>query len=100
MADMKHYVSDKEAYVGGVYYKPGVPFVTDAEPGDGWEKVTPKAAAIMETSQDAVPDDADLEALPATALKAVAFMRRVTGIADLDGDGLKDAIRASYEPKL
>ena len=56
----------------------------------------------MATAQEQVPDDADLDALPATALKAVAFMRKVSGLAALgtDADALKAAIRASYEPKL
>ena len=59
-----------------------------------------KDAAVQETATNAVPDDADLEALTKAPLQAVAFMRHVQGIADLDVDGLKAAIRASYEPKL
>ncbi len=100
MSKMQTYKSSMPAEVGGHLYKPGEPFVTDAEPAEEWEKITVKEAAIEETAQNPVPDDADLEALPLTSLKAVAFIRHVQGIDKLDADGLKAAIRASYEPRL
>lgn len=114
---MKHYVSESPVYTGGQFYKPGTPFawgpaeveVTDengkkskqhTKPGDDWKVVPPKEVAAVEASIERVPDDADLEALQKPALQAVAFLRHVPGIKTLDEKGLKDAIRASYEPKL
>ena len=101
MSKMKHYVSSKPAYIGGELFPAGRPFVSDTEsPSDDWEEITPKAAAVVDSSEQAVPDNADLGALSKTGLQAVAYMRNVAGIADLDNDGLRDAIRASYEAKL
>lgn len=101
MADkMKHYTSTKAVYTGGQFVPPGRPFVSDAKPSDDWEEISAKEAAIDEGATSAIPDDADLDALSKAGLQAVAFMRHVSGIKDLDNDGLKDAIRASYEPKL
>lgn len=107
------YKAPHAVQAGGIIYAAGEPFIwesqkvkvdgkeVDTTPGESWEKVPAKEAMVMATSQEQVPDDADLDALPVTALKAVAYMRRVSGIADLsDGDALKAAIRASYEPKL
>jgi hypothetical protein len=100
MSKMQTYKSPMPAEVGGHLYKAGEPFVTDAEPAEEWEKITEQEAVIEETAQNKVPDHADLESLPLTALKAVAFLRHVQGIDKLDNDGLKTAIRASYEPRL
>lgn len=98
---MKTYISTQPKQgKDGVYYKAGEPFITDEKKKDEWTEVSVKEAAAIEASTNPVPDDADLEALPVAALKAVAFIRHVPGIATLDGDGLKTAIRASYEPKL
>ncbi len=89
--------------INGELHKAGTVFHADpsqVQVGDKWEKVTEAQAASIEASTNHVPDDADLEALPKTALQAVAYLRHVPGIAALDTDGLKTAIRASYEPKL
>lgn len=107
------YKAPHAVQAGGIIYAAGEPFIWEAQkvkvdgkevdttPGESWEKVPAKEAMVMATSQEQVPDDADLDALPVTALKAVAYMRRVSGIADLkEADDLKAAIRASYEPKL
>ena len=111
------YKASQPVQVGGIIYPAGEPFAWEAseyevegedgkkttektKPGKDWEKVSAKDAAVQETATNAVPDDADLEALTKAPLQAVAFMRHVQGIADLDVDGLKAAIRASYEPKL
>lgn len=100
MADMKHYTSTSPVYTGGQFVPAGTPFVSDAKAGEDWEEISAKEAAADEASTNRVPDDADLEALGKAALQAVAFMRHVPGIGELDAGGLKDAIRASYEPKL
>lgn len=97
---MKTYKSTQPAQVDGVYYKPGEPFTTDAKKAESWEEVDVKEAMATEAATNPVPDDADLEALPLTALKAVAYLKFVQGIDKLDADGLKTAIRASYEPRL
>lgn len=107
------YKAPHAVQAGGIIYAAGEPFIwesqkvkvdgkeVDTTPGESWEKVKAKDAMVIATAQEQIPDDADLDALPVTALKAVAYMRRVSGIADLsDGDALKAAIRASYEPKL
>lgn len=108
------YKAPHAVQAGGIIYAAGEPFLwestkvkvdgkeVDTTPGDSWEKVKEKDAVVLITAQEQVPDDADLDALPATALKAVAFMRKVSGLAALgtDADALKAAIRASYEPKL
>jgi hypothetical protein len=107
------YKAPHAVQAGGIIYAAGEPFVwestkvkvgdkeVDTTPGESWEKVAPKDAAIMATAQEQIPDDADLEALPVTALKAVAYMRRVSGLADLsDAEALRTAIRASYAPNL
>ena len=107
------YKAPHAVQAGGIIYAAGEPFIWESQkvkvdgkevettPGDSWEKVPAKEALVMATSQESIPDDADLDALPVTALKAVAYMRRVSGIGALgDGDALKAAIRASYEPKL
>lgn len=97
---MKTYTSTQPFYDGSMYHKAGEPFATDLAKKEEWTEVKPKEAAAIEASLNPVPDDADLEALPLTALKAVAYLRHVPRIAELDADGLKTAIRASYEPKL
>jgi len=107
------YKAPHAVQAGGIIYAAGEPFIwesqkvkvdgkeVDTTPGESWEKVKAKDAMVIATAQEQIPDDADLDALPVTALKAVAYIRRVSGIADLsDGDALKAAIRASYEPKL
>lgn len=107
------YKAPHAVQTGGVLYPAGEAFAWEPQtvtvegkdvqtkPGENWEKVSPKEAAITETATNKIPDDADLEALPVTALKAVAYLRNVAGIAELsDADALKTAIRASYEPKL
>lgn len=108
------YKAPHAVQAGGIIYAAGEPFIwesqkvkvdgkeVDTTPGESWEKVPAKEAMVMATAQEQVPDDADLDALPVTALKAVAFMRKVSGLAELgtDADALKAAIRASYEPKL
>lgn len=99
MSKMQTYVSARPVYTGSVYYKPGEVFATDAEPGDDWEKVSPKAAAAIAASTDSVPDDANLEAASKAALEAVAIMKHVN-IAGLDKPALITAIKAAYEPKL
>ena len=113
MTKAKHYVSTQPTTAPGYYVPAGTPFVwepskvegedgkeTDSEPGKDWEEVTPKAAAAIEASVETVPDDADIEALSKYALEAVAFMRKVPDIGELDKDGLVDAIKSSYEAKL
>lgn len=98
---MKTYKSNLPAQVDGVYYKPGEPFATDAKPSEGWEAITVKEAVATEAALNPVPDDADLEALPKSALQAVAFLRHVPQISNLKTeDALRTAIRASYEPRL
>ena len=106
------YKAPHPVQVGGVIYPAGEPFIWESqtlkidgkdvktEPGSEWEKVTVAEAAAQESSTNKVPDHADLEALPLGSLKAVAYLRHVAGIGDLDAEGLKTAIRASYEPKL
>lgn len=96
----KTYTSTEDVYVGGEYTKAGRPFTTDVAPSKSWTAVSETEAAAITASTEHVPDDAELDALPLTALKAVAFLRRVQGIDKLDADGLKTAIRASYEPAL
>ena len=101
MADkVKHYVSESEAYVGGQLHRPGEPFATDAAPAEDWTEITPKEAAVADVATQRVPDDAELEALPKPALQAVAYMRHVAGLGTLDVEGLRNAIRASYEAAL
>jgi hypothetical protein len=97
---MKTYTSTQPFYDGSLYFKPGEPFSTDLSAKDEWTEVKPTEAAAIEASLNPIPDDADLEALPLTALKAVAYLRHVPRIGEMDADGLKTAIRASYEPKL
>lgn len=97
---MKTYISTQPFYDGATFFKAGEPFATDLPKKDEWTSVKPAEAAAIEASTNPVPDDADLEALPLASLKAVAFIRHVPRIASLDADGLKAAIRASYEPKL
>ncbi len=93
------YVSTQPVYTGSVFYKAGEVFVTDAEPGDGWEKVTSKDAAAIEAATNPVPDDVNLDAADKAALQAVAIMKHVN-IAGLDKPALITAIKAAYEPKL
>lgn len=99
MSKMQTYVSSQPVYTGSVFYKAGEPFTTDADPGEGWEKVTSKAAAAITAATDPVPDDANLEAASKSALEAVAIMKHVN-IAGLDKPALITAIKAAYEPKL
>lgn len=107
------YKADHPVQAGGVLYPAGEPFLWEPQtikvdgkdvqtkPGESWEKVKQQDALIIESSQNQIPNDADLDALPVTALKAVAYMRNVAGISELKDDvALKAAIRASYEPKL
>lgn len=99
MSKVQSYTSPQPVYVGSRYYKPGEVFVTDAEPGAGWEKVTVKEAAAIEAATNPVPDDVDLEAADKSALQAVAIMKHVA-IKGLDKPALITAIKAAYEPKL
>lgn len=107
------YKAPHPVQVAGTYYPAGEVFAfTPAElgkdgektimsqPGSEWEKVNVTEASSTVASHNSIPDDADLEALPLTALKAVAFLRHVPSIDKLDAEGLKTAIRGSYEPKL
>ncbi len=104
MSKMQSYVSTTDAYVGKEYVKAGKVFVTDAEPGEDWEKITPKAAAAIEAATDRVPDDAQLDAASAAALEAYALVKHVPIIGDdgkrLDRAGLLSAVKAANEPKL
>lgn len=100
MAKAKNYISSTETYVGGQLYGAGEPFISDAKPGENWKEVSPDAAAIMETAQQQVPDHAELDGLSKYALEAVAYTRMVSGIGELDKDGLINAIKMSYEPSL
>lgn len=97
---MKTYTSTQPFYDGAMYYKPGEPFSTDTKAKDEWTAVSAKDAAAITASTDTVPDDASLEELSKYALEAVAFMRHVPTIKELDKPGLITAIKASYEPKL
>jgi len=95
----KAYVSDQPYSDGSRYYKPGEVFVSDAEPGTGWNETRPAEAAAIEAATNPVPDDANLEAADKAALQAVAIMKHVP-IAGLDKPALITAIKAAYEPKL
>lgn len=101
MSKMQSYKSAQPVMLNkqGQYVKPGEVFVTDETPADHWEKVTPKEAAAIEVSTDPVPDDANLEAASKYALEAVAIIKHVN-IVGLDKQGLIEAIKAAYEPKL
>jgi hypothetical protein len=114
MVMTKFYKAPHPVQVAGVYYPEGEPFSFEptvigkdadgkevkSQVGADWQEIKPAEASAIEAATNPIPDHADLEALPLTALKAVAYIRYVAGIDGLDAEGLKTAIRASYEPKL
>lgn len=92
------YTAPHAVYVDGVYTKPGEVFVTAAEPGEKWEKVTTAEKAAIEASQP-YSGDPPIEGLSQPALEAVAVSKGVnpTGVK---GKKLVDAIKAADEPRL
>lgn len=96
IAYVKH---DGPVYVGSKFYEAGKPFVTDAEPGDGWEKLDKDEKAAMDASDPTQHLDVPLETMSVAALQALAATKKVNP----DGLNKKDlitAIKAADEPAL
>ena len=79
------YKAPHAVQAGGIIYAAGEPFLwestkvkvdgkeVETTPGDSWEKVPAKEALVMATSQESIPDDADLDALPVTVFTSPAY---------------------------
>jgi len=91
--------NDGPVYVGQKLYEAGQVFVTDADPGDGWEKVDLATKAASDAADPTQHLDVPLEGLPIAALKAVAIMHKVNPTG-LDKEALIAAIKAADEPAL
>lgn len=97
--DPKTYTSTQDVYVGQVYYKAGMPFVTAVDKEDFWNEVDPAVAAIDAASLNKVPGDAPIEGLELAALQAIAANKHIN-TTDMDKDQLITAIKAANEPAL
>ncbi len=92
------YTAPHDVYTGQRYYKAGEVFVTDEPKGKEWETVTKAEKAAIEASSE-LPKDPPLEALDLSALKAVAFDKKVNP-KGLSKDELIQAIQAANDPAL
>jgi len=93
------YTSTEGVYVDGTLFKAGEQFVTDKPKGSTWDEVDPKERAAANAANP-VKGDPNLDALDATALKALAASKGIDiGTAQSKKD-LITVIRAADEPTL
>jgi len=86
-------------YTGNKMYLAGEPFTTDAEKGEGWERISPVEKAAADASNPLTHDDPNYDAMSLPGLQAVAATKKVA----FDGLSKKDlitAIKAADEPRL
>jgi hypothetical protein len=91
--------NDGPAYIGGVLYKAGEPFVTADTPPDGAEKISVAEKAAIDAADPLTHDDVAMETLSVSELRAVAATKKV----DFEGLNKKEllaAIKAADEPAL
>lgn len=96
----KTYISTGPAYVGGVYYQPGVPFTTDQPKNPEWELADPVERAADLAANPLVHEDVDLDALDLGPLKALAASKGINlGQAKTKAEFIT-VIKAADEPRL
>jgi hypothetical protein len=95
----KSYTAPHDVQTAGAYHKAGDVFVTDADPMETWEEVTPSQAKIIQASTEKVPPDAAIESLSVSELRALAVTKHISpdGMSKKE---LLDAIKAANEPSL